>query len=77
MAKKHYTLAEIEAMDREFLTPAIVGACLGWDPYSINLQVKADASRLGFPVISAGTRVLIPKDGFLRFCRGIQRETAG
>lgn len=77
MAKKRYTLAEIEAMDREFLTPAIVGGCLGWDPYSINLQVKADASKLGFPAMMCGSRVLIPKEGFLNFCRGKRTEAAG
>ena len=78
MAKvTRYTLAEIEAMDREFLTPAIVGGCLGWDPYSINLQAHADSSKLGFPTIVHGRRVLIPKEGFLRFCRGIPTEAAG
>ena len=77
MAKERYSLADIEAMDREFLTPAIVGRCLGWDPYSINLQAKADTTKLGFPVIMAGTRVLIPKEGFLRFCRGTYTEAAG
>lgn len=77
MAIKKYTLADIEAMDRDFLTPAIVAGCLGWDQYSINLQAKADASRLGFPVIMAGTRVLIPKEGFLRFCQGTYTEAAG
>lgn len=74
MAKKTYTLAEVEAMDREFLTPEIVAGVIGWDPYSINLQVKADPTRLGFPASMCGTRVLIPKEGFLRFCRGV-RET--
>lgn len=74
MAKKTYTLAEVEAMDREFLTPEIVAGVIGWDPYSINVQVKEDPSRLGFPVSMCGTRVRIPKEGFLRFCRG-DRET--
>ena len=74
MAKKTYTLAEVEAMDREFLTPEIVAGVIGWDPYSINLQVKADPTKLGFPASMCGTRVLIPKEGFLRFCRGV-RET--
>ena len=77
MAKKTYTLEDIEAMDREFLTPEIVAGVIGWDPYSINLQAKADTTKLGFPVIMAGTRVLIPKEGFLRFCRGTYTEAAG
>ena len=78
MAKvTRYTLAEIEAMDREFLTPAIVAGCLGWDQYSISLQAKIDPKALGFPVIRHGSRTLIPKEGFLRFCRGIPTEAAG
>lgn len=78
MAKvPRYSLAEIEAMDREFLTPAIVGGCLGWDPWSISCQAKDDPAKLGFPVIRHGTRTLIPKEGFLRFCRGLDREAAG
>lgn len=78
MAKvTRYTLAEIEAMDREFLTPAIVAGALGWDQYSISLQAKIDPKALGFPVIRHGTRTLIPKEGFLRFCRGIPTEAAG
>ena len=74
MAKKTYTLDEVEAMDREFLTPEIVAGVIGCDPYSINVQVKADPTRLGVPASMCGTRVLIPKAGFLRFCRG-ERET--
>ena len=74
MAKKTYTLDEVEAMDREFLTPEIVAGVIGCDPYSINVQVKTDPTRLGFPASMCGTRVLIPKAGFLRFCRGV-RET--
>lgn len=77
MAKTKYSLAEIEALDRDFLTPAIVAGCLGCDQYSINLQAQADASKLGFPTIVYGTRVLIPKEGFLRFCRGLRTEAAG
>lgn len=72
-----YSLEEIEAMDREFLTPAIVAGCLHWDPYSINIQAHADPSRLGFPVVIHGRRVQIPKESFLRFCRGLDREAAG
>ena len=72
-----YTLAEIEAMDREFLTPAIVGGCLGWDPWSISCQATVDPKALGFPVIRHGSRTLIPKEGFVRFCKGLDREAAG
>ena len=78
MAKQpRYSLAEIEALDRDFLTPAIVAGCLGWDQYSISLQAKVDPKALGFPVIRHGSRTLIPKEGFVRFCTGLDRVAAG
>lgn len=65
-----YTLKDIEEMDRETLTPAIVAGCMHWDPYTINIQAHQDPSVLGFPVIIKGRRVVIPKQGFLNFCYG-------
>lgn len=70
MAIQRYTLDEIEAMDRPTLTPMIVAGCMHWDPYTINLQAKKDPKSLGFPVIVKGTRVLIPREGFINFCKG-------
>ena len=69
---KRYTISDIEAMEREFLTPSIVGSVLHWDPYSITLQARADASKLGFPVTVHGSRTLIPKAGFLNFYYGLK-----
>lgn len=65
------TLKEIEAMDRETLTPAIVGSVLNADPHEIRLQARHRPELLGFPVICVGTRVKIPKEGFLLYCRGL------
>ncbi len=42
---------------------------LGCHPYSINCQAKEDPSKLGFPVVMMGTRVLIPKEGFVNYMR--------
>ena len=61
------TLEEIRASGAEFLTPAQVAGVLGCAPYAINVQAKADASKLGFPVCITGRRVRIPRRRFLRF----------
>ena len=61
------TLEEIRASGAEFLTPAQVAGVLGCAPYAINVQAKADASKLGFPVCITGRRVRIPRRGFLHW----------
>ena len=45
------------------------------DSQSINLQAKEDPSKLGFPVIVMGSRVRIPKAGFIKFCEGAEIGT--
>lgn len=64
------TLEQLEALDKEMLTPAEIAPILGVQPYSINLQAKQAPQMLGFPVICMGTRVKIPKRPFIRFVRG-------
>lgn len=64
------TLEDIKALNKPFLVPKDVAPYLGVDPYSINVQAKQDASKLGFPVIMIGSRVKIPKDAFIRFITG-------
>ena len=61
------TLEEIKALDREMLIPADVAEVIGCEPYAINVQAKADASKLGFPVCVMGTRVRIPRRAFLNW----------
>ena len=68
------TLEEIEACGLNMLGPADVAEFIGCDPQSIRVQAKADASALGFPVIRIGSRTLIPRDGFVRFCRAQHLE---
>lgn len=68
------TLEEIERLDKTMLVPDDVAGYLGCDPYSINIAVRTAPELLGFPVIKLGTRVRIPKEGFLRYCRGLPQE---
>ena len=61
------TLEEIRNSDKDFLTPEDVRGVLGCMPYTINVQAKEDPAKLGFPVCVMGTRVRIPRKGFLHW----------
>lgn len=63
------TLKDIEQIDRELLTCEDVAEFIGTNPQSIRSQAQASAEKLGFPVIVIGSRIRIPKDGFLYFMR--------
>lgn len=64
------TLNDIKDMDREMLTPEIVGKVMGVAPYSISVQARTRPDLLGFPVHVHGTRTLIPRRGFIRWMEG-------
>ena len=53
-----------------FYSPADIADYLGTDPNTIRIQAHENAKMLGFPVIVLGSRVKIPKEGFIRFCKG-------
>lgn len=61
------TLEEMRESTAEFMTPEDVAAVIGCKPYAINVQARADAGKLGFPVCVMGTRVRIPRRAFLRW----------
>ena len=61
------TLDDIKACSKDFLTTADVAPFLRCDAYNINLQAKADPSKLGFPVCVLGTRVKIPRVAFIKW----------
>lgn len=63
------TFAEIERCNKDFLTPQDVSEVLGCHPYSINVQAREDIGRLGFPASLIGTRVRIPREGFIRWVK--------
>lgn len=68
------TLQDIEACPKEILVPSDVAGYLGCEPYSINKAAKDAPGLLGFPVTVMGSYVRIPKEGFLRWARGLSRE---
>lgn len=61
------TIEEMRSSAAEFLTPKEAAEVIGCEPYNINVQAQADASKLGFPVCVIGTRVRIPRRAFLRW----------
>lgn len=63
------SLTKIIEIDKDMLTCADVAPFLGFDPNSLRLQAREDPTLLGFPVVVAGTRVLIPKEGFIRYMK--------
>ncbi len=72
------TYQDMVTSQEAFLTPEDVAEVLGCKPYSINVQAQADPAKLGFPVCVTGTRVRIPRMGFLHWMQyGITRLVAG
>lgn len=63
-------LDALRISDKLFLTPVEVAPILGCRPHNINLQVKDDASKLGFPVSKIGVNVKIPRAAFLKWFDG-------
>lgn len=61
------TIDEIKQSDKRFLTPDDIKDYLEADPQSIRVQAHNDPSKLGFPVVVLGSRVKIPRKGFLKF----------
>lgn len=64
------TIQEMKTSTKEILTPADIASVLCVDPQRIRIQVEEDPSKLGFPVSKIGTRVKIPRLGFLRWLEG-------
>lgn len=63
-------LEKLEALDKTILTVSDVAPVLECSPHYLRLQAREDPYILGFPVCVIGTRVRIPKAGFLRWLRG-------
>lgn len=64
------TLDDLRACEKPFLIPKDIAPIMRCDPYNINLQAKKDPSKLGFPVSVIGSRVKIPRVGFIRWYEG-------
>ena len=61
------TLKDIATMDKPTLNAEEVAAVLGSNAEDIRNQAHRDPAKLGFPVIVHGSRVKIPRLGFLYF----------
>lgn len=64
------TLNEIRNLDREFLIPKEIAPILGVDPQDIRVCAKQCPERLGFNVSVIGSRVKIPRLGFIKWMEG-------
>jgi hypothetical protein len=56
-----------DTIPRTYLTPNEVALVIGCAPQSIRSQAQRNIADLGFPASKIGTRLYIPKDGFLEF----------
>lgn len=61
------TYQELLDSDKAFLLTEDVAELLGCKAYSINVQAQQDPAKLGFPVCVTGSRVRIPRLGFLHW----------
>lgn len=63
------TLEDIEHIPKNMLAPNDICEYLEADPQNIRLQAQQDPTKLGFPVSIVGSRVKIPKDAFIFWCK--------
>ena len=62
-------LADIEKINKNMLCATDISEYLETDPGIIRWQAQHEPDKLGFPVIVAKSRVKIPKEGFVYYCR--------
>ena len=63
-------LAEIEKLDKDFLTVAEVAGCIHCEAQLIRDEAGKNPKFLGFPITKFGHSWRIPKEGFVRWCKG-------
>ena len=63
-------LAEIESLDRDFLTVAEVAKCIRCDAQLIRDEAEKNPKSLGFPITKIGHSWKIPKEGFVTWAKG-------
>ena len=64
------TYEELLNSDKDILTPNDIAPLLKCDPNIIRLQARENISQLGFPATKIGSRVKIPRIGFLKWFEG-------
>ena len=65
------TIEDIKKMDKEILKPGDIAPVLGCDPNLIRWQAKQNIKQLGFPASKMGSRIKIPKQGFINWYEGV------
>ena len=65
------TLAEIELLDKDFLSVAEVAGCIHCDKQLIRDEAEKNPKYLGFPITKIGHSYKIPKEGFLNWAKGM------
>lgn len=63
-------LAEIEMLDRDFLTVAEVASCIKCDPQSVRDQAEMNPQYLGFNIAKIGHSYKIPRLAFVAWMKG-------
>ena len=64
------TVKEIRETDKDMLTAADIAEVLGSDPQTVRLTAKMHPERVKFNFTFVGTRMKIPREGFLRWYEG-------
>ena len=62
-------LEDLEMLPCETLNVEDVALFLGMDAQCIRSQAQTDPSKLGFPVIVVGRRIVVPRRAFIHFMR--------
>lgn len=65
------TLAEIEKLDRDFLTVAEVAGCIHCEAQLIRDEATKSPKYLGFPISKIGRSFKIPRIGFINWAKGL------
>lgn len=63
------TLKDIENMPDNMLTVEDIAPYVKCDPHQLRIQAQNNPAKLGYPVSVHGTRVQIPREGFVFFMR--------
>ena len=64
-------LAEIEKIDRDFLSVTEVAGCIHCEPQLIRDEASKSPKYLGFPITKIGHSYKIPREGFVNWARGL------
>ena len=65
------TLAQIEELNKDFLTVQEVAGCIHCEPQLIRDEASKSPKFLGFPIMKAGHSWKIPRIGFLNWAKGM------